>query len=84
MVSKATIDRLSARIDAIVAAREPPNRRVVVINTPFSERDGARERHCAEHPEDRGASLYVILTDFTESDCTGWNSQAILLGGLSS
>jgi len=73
MVSRAQINRLSARIDAIVAARQPPGGRQVVFSAPYDKDDEsgdiAIERHCAEHPEDRDAALYVILIRFTEADC---------------
>jgi hypothetical protein len=68
VVTKATINRLSARIDAIVTARKPPGGRQVVIMWPCREDDDVtNERHCAAHPDDRGAGLYVLLTQFTMS-----------------
>jgi hypothetical protein len=73
MVSKATISRLSARIDGIIASRQPPGGRQVVFSAPYDKDDEsgdvAIERHCAEHPEDRNAALYVILIQFTKADC---------------
>jgi len=73
MVTKATISRLSARIDGIIASRQPPCGRQVVFSAPYDKDDEdsalAVERHCAEHPEDRDAALYVILIQFTKADC---------------
>jgi len=73
LVTKAQISRLSARIDAIIAARQPPGGRQVVFCAPYDKDDEsgdiAVERHCAEHPEDRDAPLYVILIQFTKAEC---------------
>jgi len=73
LVTKATIGRLSARIDAIVAARQPPGRRQVVFSAPYDKDDEsgdiAIERHCAAHPQDRGADSYVIIIEYTKADC---------------
>jgi len=70
VVTKATVNRLLSRIDGVIAARKPPGRREVVIMSPFKEDDDAAiERHCAAHPEDRGADCYIFITEFTEDDC---------------
>ena len=68
MVSRSTIDRLSARIDAIVTERQA-SKGVVIIHAPYADSEHAVERHLAEHPEDRGASQYIVLLDFSRSDC---------------
>jgi len=42
----------------------------VVILSPFKEDDvAAVARHCAAHPEDGGAGMYVLVTEFTLDDC---------------
>ena len=68
MVSRSTIDRLSARIDAIVTGCQV-SKGVVVIHAPYADSEHAVERHLAEHPEDRGARQYIVLLEFSRCDC---------------
>ena len=68
MVSKSTIDRLFARIDAIVSRRRS-GKGVVVITAPYADREHAVERHLAAHPEDRGATQYILVHTFALDDC---------------
>ena len=73
MVTRAQVSRLAARIDAIIASRQPPGGREVVFIAPYDKDDEsgdiAVERHCAAHPEDRGADRYVLIIVFTKADC---------------
>jgi len=73
MVTRAQINRLLGRIDAVIAARQPPGRGQVVFMAPYDkdDEDGALavERHCAEHPEDRDAAGYVQIVTWKKEDC---------------
>jgi len=73
MVTRAQVSRLAARIDAIIASRQPPGGRQVVFSAPYDKDDEsgdiAIERHCAAHPQDRDADSYVIIIEYTKADC---------------
>ena len=62
MVTASFISRLSQAVDQI-EKRSQQNRpwKVVTVRCGFSEdRDAARDRHFAAHPEDRGANVVIF------------------------
>ena len=70
MVTASFINRLSQAVDQI-EKRFQPNRplKVVKVRCGFDEdRNAARDRHYAAHPEDRGAD--VVVFKFYDEDMT--------------
>ena len=62
MVNASLISRLSQAVDQIEKRRKQ-NRpwKVVTVRRGFHEdRDAARDRHFAAHPEDRGANIVIF------------------------
>jgi hypothetical protein len=60
MVSRAQLDRLSARIDALAPRQEW--RFATMFVHPGETEAQVRARHYREHPEDRSATQEIVVT----------------------
>jgi hypothetical protein len=68
MVSRAQLDRLSARIDAL-APRQGYRFAVILVRVGETEAQ-ARDRHYREHPEDRAAAQEFVVTFVAPKKCS--------------
>jgi hypothetical protein len=60
MATKAQIDRLAQRIEALAPSTRLDGSAAMIIVDREGE-DAARERHCQEHPGDRTASRVIFM-----------------------
>ena len=60
MATKAQIDRLAQRIEALAPSTRLDGSAGMIIVDREGE-DAARERHCQEHPGDRTASRVIFM-----------------------
>ena len=72
MVTRAQIDRISSRIDALAAELAPPRPDVVVIEAWYGHEEEARAEHFAKFPADRNAKKVIVLRQFRREDCLKW------------
>ena len=61
MVTKAQVERLHGRIDALEKKLHPQKEMCVVRVPADCDEDRALEQHYKTHPQDRGAKLVVFL-----------------------